>query len=241
MRVSAGSTSVTRSPNSSSTATTSPRAMRFPFTSRSTGSPIARFSDTIEPGPIASVSPIVIVVRPISTESSTGTSRTGARSPEMSRPSPASSGSSATSSTGAGRSTANGSVCSSSRSVAAARTSEMFSLMTFLLDGDVGEVDVRDLLIGLETQILEDPLEQHVAAGAADERLRRRAGERVGDDGTDDVVLLGLHRARRLLRDRNRLLHLQRDGQLAVAPAGKVHDELRRELDELALDLRLGG
>ena len=67
-------TSVTRRPNSSSITTTSPRAIGLPLTSRSTGSPARRLSVMIEPGPRASVSPIVMRVRPISTASSTGTS-----------------------------------------------------------------------------------------------------------------------------------------------------------------------
>ena len=67
-------TSVTRRPNSSSITTTSPRAIGLPLTSRSTGSPASRLSVTIEPGPSASVSRIVMCVRPISTASSTGTS-----------------------------------------------------------------------------------------------------------------------------------------------------------------------
>jgi hypothetical protein len=67
-------TSVTRSPNSSSITTTSPRAIGLPLTSRSTGSPARRLRVTIDPGPSARVSRIVIRVRPISTASSTGTS-----------------------------------------------------------------------------------------------------------------------------------------------------------------------
>ena len=57
----AATTSVTRRPNSSSITTTSPRAIGLPLTSRSTGSPARRLRVTIEPGPRASVSRIVML------------------------------------------------------------------------------------------------------------------------------------------------------------------------------------
>src|SRR6185312_7433326 len=85
------STSVTRSANSSSMTTTSPRAIGVPFTSRSTGSPATRSSTTIEPGRSSSVAPTVMRVRPISTASSTGTSDNRPRSagPAPAEPAPA--------------------------------------------------------------------------------------------------------------------------------------------------------
>ena len=56
-----------RTANSSSMTTTSPRAIRVPLTSRSTGAPAALSSSTIAPGVRASSSRTVIRVRPSST------------------------------------------------------------------------------------------------------------------------------------------------------------------------------
>src|ERR671916_815656 len=73
--------SLIRRPKSSSTTTTSPRAISVPLTSRSAGALAARSSSTTSPGCSESSSPTVIRVRPISTVTSMATCRSSSRLP----------------------------------------------------------------------------------------------------------------------------------------------------------------
>src|SRR5258708_7661638 len=68
-------TSVNRMPNFSLTTTTSPRAMRTPFTSTSRGSPARRSSSTTAPGASCNRSRTAMRARPTSSASVTATSR----------------------------------------------------------------------------------------------------------------------------------------------------------------------
>src|ERR1019366_4018046 len=68
-------TSVSRMPNFSLTTTTSPRAMRTPFTRTSSGSPARRSSSTTAPGASCNRSRTDIRARPTSSASVTETSR----------------------------------------------------------------------------------------------------------------------------------------------------------------------
>src|SRR5690242_7986058 len=199
-----------RRPNCSSIATTSPRAMRRPFTSRSTASPVIRFRTTMEPGPRSSVSRIVISVRPISTASSTGTSST------MSSPD-----GSAASAAGAA-----GSVESVSGSSAISEgTLGVSSLIGLLLDDHVGEEDVRHLFIGLRLQIFEDVVEQLLARLPLDQLVGGEAGQVVGHDRPHDGVLLEARR-RALGGLGDAALHLEGDAHLAVVAAVEVDGEV---------------
>src|SRR4051812_32712835 len=77
--------SLMRSPKSSSTTTTSPRAISVPFTSRSAGALAARSSSTTSPGCSDSSSCTVMRVRPISTVTSMATFRRRSRLPRRLR------------------------------------------------------------------------------------------------------------------------------------------------------------
>src|SRR4051794_37336631 len=213
-------TSVTRSPNSSSITTTSPRAIGLPFTSRSTGSPASRLSDTTEPGRSSRVWPIVIRVRPISTASSTGTScRRWRSAPSAPSEAPCWSG------------------------------MNSISSCTFdsLLDGDVREQDRVGLNVGSSPDLLEHLALERRPLAAARQVVARRVGDRVGDDVADRWLLLeraeALHgRGTALggatLRHLARRKH-ERDAQLREVAVGEVDQELLREHVDLAVDLRL--
>ena len=77
--------SLIRRPKSSSTTTTSPRAMSVPLTSRSAGALAARSSSTTSPGCSESSSCTVMRVRPISTVTSMATCRRRSRLPRWLR------------------------------------------------------------------------------------------------------------------------------------------------------------
>src|SRR5690242_6709331 len=141
--------------------TTSPRAIGLPLTSRSTGSPARRLRVTIDPGPSASASRMVILVRPTSTTSSTGTSCRRASSSAV-----------------AGAGGAAGAVSASVVSKGAYST---VSAMGFLLDSDVREQDVVGLNIGVGLEILEDLLLHRLAALGRDQVVVLGVGEVVGD------------------------------------------------------------
>src|SRR4051794_8140615 len=204
--------------------TTSPRAMTRPLTSRSTGSPAMRCRPTTEPGPRARASPRVIVVRPISTDTSTVTSVRRSSSP----------GSEETA--GAG--------CRGAKSIGSDT-----GRSPALLDGDVGEQHVVGLDVGLLEDLLEDALLELLAATALDDPRARHVAERVGDD-VAHRGLLG-HRPEALRRRRRGLLAAgggrqgralvddQGDVDLGELAVGRVDEEVLRQDVDLAVDLLL--
>src|SRR3954470_11044326 len=203
--------------------TTSPRAMTRPLTSRSTGSPAMRCRPTTEPGPRARASPRVIVVRPISTDTSTVTSVRRSSSP----------GSEETA--GAGWRGAKSIGSDTGRSPA-------------LLDGDVGEQHVVGLDVGLLEDLLEDALLELLAATALDDPRARHVAERVGDDVAHRGLLghrpeaLGRRGGRLLAAGGRRgraLLDHEGDVDLGELAVGRVDEEVLREDVDLALDLLL--
>ena len=151
---------VSRRPNCSSMTTTSPRAIGVPLTSTSTGSSAMRSSVITEPSRSSSVSPTVIRVRPTSTDRSIGTADSRRRS-EFAR----------------------GSVLSS---FSWGRSRSGSSLL--LLDREVGEVDLRDLHVGLRLM----PCRIFFWRAAPRRRqqdLGRLVRDVVGDDRADDRLL----------------------------------------------------
>src|SRR4051794_5690860 len=157
-------TSVNLSPNSSSITTTSPLAMRLPFTSKSTASPARRLRETMLPGPRARVSPMVIRVRPISTASSTGTSSRRWRS--------------------AARCSDTGGASSAAYSISCDTG------LPPLLDGDVGEEDLVHLHVGPRADCLQNQLLEVLTATAVDQVLGRLVGDHVGDHVAHGRLLL---------------------------------------------------
>src|SRR5919198_3429032 len=192
--------------------------MSLPITAYdcSTGSPASRFSDTMEPGPRARVSPMVILVRPISTASSTGTSSSRWRS--------------------AGWASVTVVLSSAWYSISCDTGSP-------LLDRDVGEQDLVHLHVGVLTDALEDLLLELLAPVPVDQVLRRRVRDDVRDHVAHCRLLLEravvLVRRALGLRDHLGLVEHERDVKLCVAAVGHVQKELLGHHVDRARDLRL--